>query len=420
MASLRGRRIVLGVSCSIACFKAARLCSTLVQEGAEVDVILTEAAQRFVTPLTFESLTRRPAYADLYAFTPDLSSAHVALGAAADVLVVCPATATTLARLATGSAEDMLACTALATRAPLVVAPAMNVNMWQHPATQANVATLRARGAVQVGPVVGHLAEGISAMGRLAPLEDVLAAVRLAVGRSPEWSGRRVVVTAGGTQEPLDPVRYLGNRSSGKMGYAVAEAARDRGAAVTLIAGNTVLPDPWGVEVRRAPTARGMLDAVLAACDGADALVMAAAVADFRPERVAEQKIKKAGGDSALDLHLVQNPDILVAVHDTYGDALIKVGFAAESRDVVQEAARKLVAKGLHLICANDVTEAGSGFGTDTNRVTVLGRDGRREDLPLLGKEEVAERILDRVAALLPAAPAGAPGAPDAPGGATG
>ena len=406
MRSLAGKRVVLGVSGSIACFKAAQLCSTLVQEGAEVDVILTAAAQRFLTPLTFESLTRRPAYSDLYAFTPDLSSAHVALGAAADVLVVCPATATTLARLATGSAEDMLACTALATTAPLVIAPAMNVNMWQHPATQANVATLRARGAVQVGPVEGHLAEGISAMGRLAPLEDVLAGVRLALGREAAWTGRRVVVTAGGTQEPLDPVRYLGNRSSGKMGYAIAAAARDRGAEVTLIAGNTVLPDPWGVAVRRAPTARGMLEAVIAACDGADALVMAAAVADFRPQTVAEQKIKKSGADSALDLHLVQNPDILVAVHRTYGDALVKVGFAAESRDVVAEAARKLVAKGLHLICANDVTEPGSGFGTDTNRVTILGRDGPREDLPLMGKEDVAARLLDRVAALFPAAPA--------------
>jgi phosphopantothenoylcysteine decarboxylase/phosphopantothenate--cysteine ligase len=405
MRSLAGKRVVLGVSGSIACFKAAQLCSTLVQEGAEVDVVLTAAAQRFVTPLTFESLTRRPAYGDLYAFTPDLSSAHVALGAAADVLVVCPATATTLARLANGLADDVLACTALATKAPLVIAPAMNVNMWQHPATQANVATLRARGAVQVGPVEGHLAEGISAMGRLAPLEDVLAAVRLALGREAAWAGRRVVVTAGGTQEPLDPVRYLGNRSSGKMGYAIAAAARDRGAEVTLIAGNTVLPDPWGVAVRRAPTARGMLDAVLAACDGADALVMAAAVADFRPETVAEQKIKKSGADAALDLHLVQNPDILVAVHRAYGDALIKVGFAAESRHVVEEAARKLVAKGLHLICANDVTEPGSGFGTDTNRVTILGRDGPPQDLPLMGKEDVASRLLDRIAALFPAAP---------------
>jgi phosphopantothenoylcysteine decarboxylase/phosphopantothenate--cysteine ligase len=400
MTPLAGRRVVLGVCGSIASFKAAQLCSTLVQAGAEVDVVLTEAAQRFLTPLTFQSLTRRPVYADLYDFTPDLSSAHVALGAAADALLVCPATATTLSRLARGSAEDILSCTALATKAPLVIAPAMNVTMWEHPATQANVAALRERGAIQVGPVVGHLAEGLSAMGRLAPLEDVLGAVRLALGRRPPWIGRRVVVTAGGTQEPLDPVRYLSNRSSGKMGYALAEAARDRGARVTLIAGPTALPDPWGVEVLAAPTAQAMLDAVRAACDGASALIMAAAVADYRPAHVAPHKIKKQSAGEALDLHLAQNPDILATVDATYGDRLVKVGFAAESRDVLAEAARKLVAKGLDLICANDVTEPGSGFGTDTNRVTLLGRDGSREDLPLLAKEAVADRILDRVEAL--------------------
>jgi phosphopantothenoylcysteine decarboxylase/phosphopantothenate--cysteine ligase len=395
--SLAGRRVVLGVCGSIAAFKSAQLCSTLVQAGAEVDVVLTDAARRFLAPLTFESLTRRPVYDDLYDFTPDLSSAHVALGARADVLLVCPATATTLARLARGSAEDMLSCTALATKAPLVIAPAMNVAMWEHPATRANVATLRERGAIQVGPVVGHLAEGISAMGRLAPLEDILAAVRYALGRREPWIGRRVVVTAGGTQEPLDPVRYLGNRSSGKMGYALAEAARDRGAQVTLVAGPTSLPDPWGVSVRRTPTAEAMLAGVLEACDGASALIMAAAVADYRPERVAQDKIKKRGAGQTLELRLVQNPDVVATVGATYGDRLVKVGFAAESRDVLAEAARKLAAKGLDLICANDVTEPGSGFGTDTNRVTILGRDGSRDDLPLLSKEDVADRILDRV-----------------------
>lgn len=410
MSGLAGARVVLGVSGSIACFKAPQLCSTLVQAGAQVDVILTDAAQRFLTPLTFQSLTRRPVYTDLYAFTADLSSAHVAVGAEAAVLLVCPASATTLARLARGSAEDMLACTALATRAPLVIAPAMNVNMWEHPATQANVALLRERGAIQVGPVAGYLAEGISAMGRLAPLESVLAATRLALKRRPPWLGRRVVVTAGGTREPLDPVRYVGNRSSGKMGYAIAEEARDRGAAVTLVTGASDLPDPWGVTVRRAETAGEMLDAVLDASAGAAALVMAAAVADYRPETVAEQKIKKSGAGDALELRLVQNPDILVAVHRAFGDGLVKVGFAAESRDVLAEAGRKLVAKGLHLICANDVTEAGSGFGSDTNRVTILGRDGSREDLPLMGKADVATRILDRVEPLLlPAAPATGP-----------
>ncbi len=401
MSKLVGKRIVLGVCGSIAAFKAAQLCSTLVQAGAAVDVVLTEAAQRFVTPLTFQSLTRRPVYTDLYDVLPDYSSAHVELGARADVLVICPATATTLARLAHGLADDMLACTALASPAPLVLAPAMNVNMWQHPATQENVARLRQRGALFVGPVVGRLAEGIVAMGRLAPLEDVLAAVRVALGRARKsvLAGRRIVVTAGGTQEPIDPVRFIGNRSSGKMGYAIAEAARDRGAQVTLISGPVALPRPWGVEVVPVATAREMEAAVLDACAGADALVMAAAVADYRPERAAEHKLKKTGAPLALTL--LQNPDVLAAVHARYGDRLIKVGFAAESRDVLAEAARKLAAKGLHLICANDVTEPGSGFGTDTNRVTILDREGGREDLPLLPKEEVAERLLDRLERLL-------------------
>lgn len=401
MSSLAGKRVVLGVTGSIACFKSAQLCSTLVQEGALVDVILTAAAQRFITPLTFQALTRRTVHTDLFDVPADLSSAHIDVGMHADVLLVCPASATTLSRLAGGSAEDMLSCTALASTAPLVIAPAMNVNMWQHPATQENVATLLRRGAIQVGPVAGRLAEGISGMGRLAPLEDVLAATRVALGRNGDLAGRRVVVTAGGTQEPLDPVRYVGNRSSGKMGFAVAEAARDRGAAVTLISGPTALPAPWGAEVRPVMTAEQMAAAVLDAAAGAHALVMSAAVADYRPETAAEHKIKKTGGP--LELRLVQNPDILRLVHERYGERLVKVGFAAESRDVLAEAARKLQAKGLDLICANDVTETGSGFGTDTNRVTILSRDGSREDLPLLSKADVAERILDRVVQVLAA-----------------
>lgn len=399
MSALAGKRIVLGVTGSIACFKAAQLCSTMVQAGALVDVILTEAAQKFITPLTFQSLTRRPVYTDLYDVLPDLSSAHVELGMHADVLVVCPAAATTLARLARGSAEDMLACAALASTAPLVIAPAMNVNMWQHAATQENVAILRRRGAIQVGPVDGRLAEGISGMGRLAPLEDVLAAVRVALGSHGPLTGKHVVVTAAGTQEPIDPVRYIGNRSSGKMGYAIAEAARDRGARVTLVSGPSALAAPWGVTLARVATASEMEAAVIAACEDAQVLVMSAAVADYRPAAAAAHKIKKTG--SSLDVSLVQNPDIVAGVSRRFGDRLVKVGFAAESRDVLAEAARKLEAKGLDLICANDVTEPGSGFGSDTNRITIVARDGSREDLPLLPKDEVAERILDRIEPLL-------------------
>ena len=404
MTILAGKRVVLGVCGSIAAFKAAQLCSTLVQAGAEVDVILTRAAREFVTPLTFQSLTRRAVYGDLYgdvAANPSLSSAHVDVGMHADVLVVCPATATTIARLAHGLADDMLACTALVSRAPLVIAPAMNVGMWEHPATQANVATLLARGATQVGPTFGRLAEGISGMGRLAPLEDVVGATRAALGRGGPLAGRRVVVTAGGTHEPIDPVRFVGNRSSGKMGHALAEAARDAGATVMLVTGPVSLARPWGIEVVPVETARQMADATLGACEGADLLVMAAAVADYRPAVESDRKLKRSG--DALAITLAPNPDILATVSARFGDRLVKVGFAAETGEVAAEATRKLHAKGAHLICANDVSEVGSGFGTDTNRVTMFGRDGSVEALPMLPKPEVATLIIARAGALVAA-----------------
>lgn len=402
---LRGRRVVLAVCGSIAAFKAAQLCSTLVQAGAEVDVILTSSAREFVTPLTFQSLTRRAVYSDLYGdvrSNPSLSSAHVDVGLHAEVLVICPATATTIASLAHGFGDDMLSCTALATRAPVVIAPAMNVLMWEHPATQANIATLRARGVVQVGPVVGRLAEGITGMGRLAPLEDVIAGVRMALGTvsgSGQRTGLRVVVTAGGTQEPIDPVRYIGNRSSGKMGYALAEAARDTGASVTLITGPVSLPRPWGINVIAIDTADQMADATMAACAEADLLVMAAAVADYRPETASTVKLKRSGDPLAIGL--TPNPDILASVTRAYGNRLVTVGFAAETGPVVAEAMRKLHAKGADLICANDVSEVGSGFGTDTNRVTIFGRDGSMEALPLLPKSEVAAHIMARATAIV-------------------
>ena len=398
--NVSGKRVVLGVTGSIACFKAAQLCSTLVQLGAEVDVVLTAAAQQFIRPLTFQSLTRRQVYTDLYEAMPDLSSAHVELGMRADVVVVCPAAATTLARLATGSAEDMLSCTALATRAPLVIAPAMNVNMWQHAATQENVRTLVGRGAIQVGPVEGRLAEGITGLGRLAPLEDVLAGIRVALGRPGVLEGRTIVVSAGGTHEPIDPVRFIGNRSSGKMGYAVAEAARDRGAKVILVSGPTALPAPWGIELQRVETAAQMGERLTAAVGGADAVIMAAAVADFRPDSAADHKIKKRERDG-LELRLAPNRDFSGDIAEAGGARLVKVYFAAETQNVIAYAADKLQRLRADLLVANDVTEPGSGFGTDTNRVTLLGKDGSREDLPLLSKDGVAARILDRVQLLL-------------------
>ncbi len=397
MKPFSGRRVVLAVTGSIAAFKAAALTSELVQLGAEVDVVLTAAAARFVTPLTFHSLTQRRVYTDLFDVLSDESSAHVRLGEQAELLAVVPATATTLARLAHGLADDLLGCVALATTAPVLAAPAMESHMWAHPATQANVATLQERGVHFVGPGAGRLASGQIGPGRLAPPDEILGHMRAVLGRDGPLAGRRIVVSAGGTQEPLDPVRFIGNSSSGKMGYAVATVARDRGAAVTLISGPASIPPPAAVELVPVRTTQEMQAAVQAAVAGADAIIMAAAVADYRPAAAADRKLKKTG--AGLTVHLTENPDIIAGVPRS----LVKVAFAAESEDLLRHAAEKLERKGADLIVANDITEPGSGFGTDTNRVTLLAPNAAPEALPQLPKEAVAAHILDRVQALLAA-----------------
>jgi len=395
MTPLQGRNIVLGVTGSIAAYKAADLTSKLVQAGAVVDVILTPSAREFVTPFTFRSLTGRPVYTDMFKPATDEREEHVGLARRADAVLIAPATATTIARLAHGLADELVSLTVLATTAPVVVAPAMDAQMWEAAATQANVATLRERGVTFVGPEEGRLASGHAGLGRLAETEAILGAVKMVLGRGGDLAGRRIVVSAGGTREAIDPVRYIGNRSSGKQGFALAEAARDRGARVTLVAAPTALAAPYGVELVQVESVAAMRDAVLSACAGADALLMAAAVSDFRPAAAGEQKIKK--GEAGLLLELAQTDDILSEVPDT----LVKVGFAAETEDLLANAAKKLAAKRLDLICANDVSAADAGFGADTNRVTILDRAGGRQELPLLSKYEVAQRVLDRVAALL-------------------
>ena len=397
MKPLNGRRVVLGVTGSIAAFKAAALTSELVQLGAEVDVVLTAAAARFVTPLTFHSLTQQRVYTDLFDVLPDESSAHVRLGEQAELLAIVPATATTLARLAHGLADDLLGCVALATTAPVLVAPAMESHMWAHPATQANVAMLRERGVYFVGPVAGRLASGQIGAGRLAPPEEILGRMRALLGRDGPLAGRRIVVSAGGTQEPIDPVRVITNRSTGKMGYAIAQVARDRGASVTLVTAPTALHSPASVETRHATTVAEMREAVLDACTGADALVMAAAISDFRPAEVSDRKIKKQSDSDGMVLHLVKNDDFFLEVPQ----GVLRIAFAAESEDLLRNAAEKLARKGADLIVANDITEPGSGFGTDTNRVTLLAPNTAPEALPQLPKEAVAGHILDRVQALL-------------------
>ena len=390
-----GKTIVLGVTGSIAAYKAVDLASKLVQAGIGVDVVMTDSAAKFVTPLSFRSITHRPVHTDMFAPVDDFNIEHVALAERADTVVIAPATANTIAKLATGLADDLLSCTVLATKAPLILAPAMDVGMYQNQVTQENLGKLRSRGYIIVGPAHGRLASGLEGMGRLVEVSEILAAIHQVLGRSGDLAGKRLVVTAGGTQEPIDPVRYIGNYSSGKMGYAVAEAARNRGAIVTLISASTTVPPPLGIDVVQVQTALQMRKAVIEKTAGADTLIMAAAVADYQPLSIAGDKIKRKA--EKLSLELMKTPDILSEVS---GD-LIKVGFAAESEELIENATSKLKAKGLDLIVANDITDADSGFGVDTNRVILIDRSGKVDHLPLMSKLEVAHKILDRVAKLL-------------------
>ena len=393
---LDGRRIVLGVSGSIASYKAAEIASRLVQAGAEVDAALTQSATRFIAPLTFRSLTAREPYGDMFEPHGEDGEAHVELARRADLMLIAPATATTMARLAHGLADDFVSLTALATKAPLLLAPAMDAQMWEHAATQANRLLLQGRGVQFLGPLSGRLASGRIGAGRMMEPEAIVEAVKARLGRERgDLAGARIVVTAGGTREAIDPVRFVGNHSSGKMGYALAEAARDRGAEVALIT-TAALPDPIGVRVLRVESAREMFDAVQRECEQASALVMAAAVADYRPAAEAEQKLKRAGV-AERSLELVENPDIIASVTGE----LVKIAFAAETENLLANAKAKLDSKRAQLIVANDVTAADAGFGVDTNRVTLLDPDGGVEELPLMSKYDVAVRVLDRLAALI-------------------
>ncbi|TET15682.1 MAG: bifunctional phosphopantothenoylcysteine decarboxylase/phosphopantothenate--cysteine ligase CoaBC [Dehalococcoidia bacterium] len=394
-----GKNVVLGVTGSISAYKAVDIASKLTQKGLAVDVVMTKAAMEFVTPLSFRSVTHRPVVTDMWELSSEFSVEHVALAERADVVVVAPATANTIAKLATGLADEMLSCTVLATKSPVIVAPAMDAGMYGNAVTQENLARLRSRGFIIVGPAHGRLASGLVGMGRLAETDEILGTIFQVLGRKDDLADKQIVVSAGGTREPIDAVRYIGNRSSGKMGYAVAEAARDRGAIVTLVTSVTEIPPPVGVEVMPVETALEMRDAVLKASAAADVLIMAAAVADYHPARVAEGKIKRES--ETLTLDLVKTADILSEVK---GD-IIKVGFAAESEDLIARATDKLAKKNLDLIAVNDITAEDSGFGTDTNRVTLIDREGKVEPLPLMDKYEVAHKILDKVVALLSPSP---------------
>ena len=390
---LNNKRVVLGVTGSIACYKAADLASKLVQNGALVDVILTSAATQFVSELTFRSITHRSVFTDLYSSESELSINHVALAETADIIIIAPTTANTIAKIANGISDDVLTTTILATRAPIIIAPAMDANMFDNAATQANVTTLITRGVFIAGPANGRLASGLIGQGRMVEPSDIISSANMILGKDGDFSGKKIVVSAGGTEEAIDPVRNITNRSSGKMGYAIAEAARDRGAVVSLVAGPNAIPKPVGILVTNVQSAEEMKKVIATECDGADALIMAAAVADWRPLKKLDSKAKKSTSDT-WSLKLVKNPDIIGSIKN---DSLIKVGFAAESENLIENSKTKVKSKNLDFIVANDITAKDSGFSVDTNKVTIIHSNGNIESLPLMSKYDVAHSILDRV-----------------------
>lgn len=397
---LHNQRVLLGVTGSIAAYKAPDLASKLTQAGALVDVILTDSAARFITALSFESVTGRRVHTDLWA--ADAHVQHIGLAEGAALLVVAPCSADTLAKLAHGRADNLLTITSLAAHCAMLLAPAMDGGMWLHPAVQANLQTLLQRGARCAGPAAGRMASGQTGIGRMLEPAQLLGHIRLALGAGGVLAGRQIVVTAGGTHEAIDPVRLLTNRSTGKQGFALAQAALDLGAQVTLISGPSALETPEGAVRIDVQTGQQMQRAVLQAAATADALLMAAAVSDYRPQTTAPQKLKRSATATALALE--PNPDVLAAVvaqRAQGGWPRVLVGFAAESENLLENAAAKLRSKQLQLVAANNISEPGAGFGTDTNRVTLLDAQGGVEELPLQSKALVAERICARVAALL-------------------
>jgi phosphopantothenoylcysteine decarboxylase/phosphopantothenate--cysteine ligase len=387
--------VLLGISGGVAAHKSVDLASKLVQQGAQVDVVLTESAREFIGPAGLQAITKRPVHGSVFEPWSDSYTGHITLGEQSDLIIVAPATANLIAELALGLAPDMLTTAALASTAPLLIAPAMEDTMYRHPATQQNLETLRHRGAILIGPESGRLASGESGVGRMSEPATILGAARMSLGRNGRLRGKRLVVTAGGTREALDPVRYLGNRSSGLMGYAVAQAAIDAGADVILVSGPTSLPTPYGAVRVDVDTAVQMKDAVHEAVKGAQAIVMSAAVADYRPKYVRSEKIKKSELGATLSLELVTNPDIIAGIDEP---GLLKIGFAAETSNLVEHARKKLVQKNLDLVIANDAEQA---IGSRDNRVTLVWPDGRVDEIPLMPKDDVAVMLIDRISGLL-------------------
>lgn len=392
---LNGKTVVLGVTGGIAAYKAVEIASRLVKKGADVFVIMTESATKFVTPLTFQEITKNPVVSDMWGEVKHWHVEHIALATKADYFLIAPATANCIGKMAHGIADDMLTTTVMATTAPIIIAPAMNTNMYQHAATQDNLAILKRRGCHIITPASGMLACGVEGIGRLPEPCVIVDEVAALATAKQDLIGKRILVTAGGTHEPLDPVRFIGNRSSGKMGYAVAEAAQARGAEVILVSGPTALARPQGVQFVSVETTKEMFDAVMDAFDSVDVVIKAAAVADYRPKICAEQKIKK--NDSEFTVVLEKNPDILFHLGQNKKEGQILVGFAAETNDLIKHAKQKIEKKNLDMIVANDVTAKGAGFNVDTNIVKLIYPSGTIEECQQMTKREVADIILNKV-----------------------
>jgi phosphopantothenoylcysteine decarboxylase/phosphopantothenate--cysteine ligase len=390
---LKGKKIILGVTGGIAAYKAAELVRELVRSGAEVFVVMTHSAQAFITPLTFQTLSGNKVATELFSLVEESEIGHIALADRAELLVIAPATANIIGKIAGGIADDMLTTIVMATKAPVLLAPAMNVHMWENPICQENIQKLRGRGFHFIDPEAGELACGYEGKGRLAEIPAIVEEIR-AILSPKDLSGETLLVTAGPTEEPIDPVRFLSNRSSGKMGFAVARAARLRGAPVILVSGPSALPAPYGVKFIPVRTAAEMREAVLGSLAGVSVLVMAAAVSDYRPKVTSPEKIKKSQAELTLPLEL--NPDILREAGQRKEKRLL-IGFAAETESLLANARKKLAEKNLDLIVANDVSLPGAGFAVDTNIVKLIDRSGKIEELPLMDKEDLADRVLDRV-----------------------
>jgi len=399
---IKGKQVVLGVTGSIAAYKAADLASKLTQQGAMVTTILTNSALEFVTPLTFQSVTGQKAFVDADLWGGEGHIVHVQIGHSTDLMVIAPASANTIAKLAYGIADNLLTITALAAACPLIIAPAMDAGMYSHPATQENIRILKKRGAKIIGPDEGHLASGLEGPGRMTQPQEIVNELRFILSKKGPLSGKKIVVTAGGTREAIDPVRFISNLSSGKQGYAIAQAAMDLGASVTLIAASGNLEIPSGCQIIRVGCAADMCDAVMKEIPSAAALVMSAAVADFKPVKFSKEKIKKEKGIPSVLLE--PTTDILseVAKYKKENKSKLKVvGFAAESQDLRSNATKKMTAKSLDMIVANDITEPNAGFNVDTNKVMFIFSDGSTEQLPLMLKSEVAEKIVNIIVSWL-------------------